>query len=373
MTMTMNKLETVSEKKRKITMITYCMIIIMSIGIMIMPAPQAKSNKLPREMMWSCIYGPTCAIYEALNLVPADIMQKYNVRKDPVSEYFLYTGGTNNNPYGSPTTTIPQGAGGPGHNAEMYTDPSHNTPASAALGKLFIILKGAGMAWALVIAVGHHIAAVEKGADPLESIFKVIIEFSVVALIIVNTATVCNFIVETFKTITTEISGGDDVARAMYLPRADSKDVLEPYLKALTGKKSGGMFWNLATMARLAIPYCFSLLLCLAGKFVIYQIVIEIGLRRIFAPLAISEIYQDGLRSPGMRYLKKLAAAMLKCLICVVVVVFVADIQMSMLHGIETGTGDGVSGYIVTCLLLGLTSIGTMMKCGELANDIVGA
>ena len=99
-------------------------------------------------------------------------------------------------------------------------------------------------------------------------------------------------------------------------------------------------------------------LLTVIYKFMIYGRVIEIAVRALFAPVAMANIYQGGLNSSGMRYLKKFLAICLQGAIMYACVIVTVTIQSNI------GDLEG--------LILALVSISVMIKSKSWANDVVG-
>ncbi len=108
----------------------------------------------------------------------------------------------------------------------------------------------------------------------------------------------------------------------------------------------------------------------IAAKFLALQILIEIGLRRFFAPLAVADVYAEGLRSPGVRYFKKYLAVFLK----LAVALLACKIGTKLTEMIPTvdSVADGFS-FVFDVLVINFTVIGMMFKGGEIANDVMGA
>lgn len=98
----------------------------------------------------------------------------------------------------------------------------------------------------------------------------------------------------------------------------------------------------------------------------VYAIGIDIGLRFIFTPLAVADLYSEKFRSTGVRWLKALAAASLQGVI-VYVVVIVGTALRTTLEG-----GAAFAGFApVTGTIVNLTMIGFFAKSKAIANEII--
>ncbi len=103
----------------------------------------------------------------------------------------------------------------------------------------------------------------------------------------------------------------------------------------------------------------------LATNFIIWQILIELGLRRLFLPIPIMDTYQEGIRSPGVRYIKKMLALVFRFILIACISLIVA--KFMEIPSVKDGNVD-----VTLSVLGGVTSLGLMFKTGEIANDIIG-
>ena len=97
--------------------------------------------------------------------------------------------------------------------------------------------------------------------------------------------------------------------------------------------------------------------------FMVHARMIEIVVRAIWAPVAMANIYQGGLNSSGIKYLKKFFAVCLHgalIFLCVVVKSNIVDIMSSSVE------------IPAAILIVELVGISVMIKSKSWANDIVG-
>ena len=99
---------------------------------------------------------------------------------------------------------------------------------------------------------------------------------------------------------------------------------------------------------------------------------IEIGIRRAFMPMAVAEVYQDGLRSPSARYIKKYFSCFLKLAIIIVINALVGTIVSANTNFDGSAGPDVALGQTTMLVVLSLTTVGMMFRASEFANDIVG-
>ena len=214
----------------------------------------------------------------------------------------------------------------------------------------------------IAIALGRVFQNVERGLDPMECVFKALTEIGIAGMFIMY----LDKIMAALATIGTTIIGyASSLGGA-----SDPSMAAEELLIAISGDSTGGFFWQIKTMGMLLFPWVCSLLITVVAKFAIYQILFEIGIRKTFAPLAVADIYNEGLRSPGVRYLKRYLAVFIKMAICALTCFICNSI---------TAAGGGPStamewlSYLFDIIAINFTCVGFMFKTGEYANDIVGA
>lgn len=223
-------------------------------------------------------------------------------------------------------------------------------------------LKICGGLLILIIAISHLFTNIERGQDHVESVFKTLIEILICGLFIVNLDLIVSSIADFGVWVIEQVGSATatDIDESQY----------ENLLILLTGKATGDTFWRFQATCELFFPWVISIIISGAAKFCVYQAALEIGVRKIFVPLAVADIYQDGLRSPGVRYLKKFLAAFLKIAICAAIGLVIGAATTIDLSGIES---VGVFEHLFGILAVSAAGVGFMFKGGEVANDIVGA
>lgn len=239
--------------------------------------------------------------------------------------------------------------------------------------ELSTFMYGCGMiafAIAVVLALMRYYSNVEKGADAMEQFFRFLIEILIVAILMLKLTDIIDKIAEAGTALIRELRPQQDMVTGISL-----KDL--GLAKDDHDAKIGGLKW-LRAVAILFLPWIASYLLTIAAYFVAFSILLELGIRRIFMPFAVADIYGEGLRSPGMRYLKKYFAAFVKIMICLAVSYLTGALDKILAEAVSKPSDGGgtifqVLGYVFMMIALNFTSISVMLKGGEYANDIVGA
>lgn len=100
----------------------------------------------------------------------------------------------------------------------------------------------------------------------------------------------------------------------------------------------------------------------------VYAVAINTGVRFVFTPLAVADLFSERFRSTGVRWLKSLAAAALQG-----VIIFVVYMVGTELTEVLSG-GSFLPGFSpVTNIVIYATMIGMFAKSGGIAGEIVGS
>lgn len=118
----------------------------------------------------------------------------------------------------------------------------------------------------------------------------------------------------------------------------------------------------------------------IAGYFIVAGNALSLIARVLFAPLGVVQCFDEGLRSSGIRYLKKIVADALTFAVILGIMYAMSRIQVAILGGtgkIERITPDNVLSllsikYCIGAIVLQLSAVGAMMKASQIANDVVG-
>lgn len=100
----------------------------------------------------------------------------------------------------------------------------------------------------------------------------------------------------------------------------------------------------------------------LASSLAIYSVAIEIGVRYVFTPIAIADLYSEKFRSNGVMWLKKLLACVLTGAV-IYMIIFVTDAFKDSV---------GATFSVITNMAINLTMMGMLFRARQIANDIVG-
>ncbi len=99
----------------------------------------------------------------------------------------------------------------------------------------------------------------------------------------------------------------------------------------------------------------------------VYAIAIDIGVRFVFTPLAVADLFSERFRSTGVRWLKSLVAAAIQGVIVYVIVIVGTQLREIL------ESGALIPGFSpVTSCIVNLTMIGLFVKSAAIAREIAG-
>ena len=233
------------------------------------------------------------------------------------------------------------------------------------LETIFNYIKGLGALLAIAITMAHIFEGIQREQNPVEAVWKGLVELFATFLILMNIPTILDKAGEFMTAIISSITSGG-LTNATASP--------EDLLKALTGHTSGNFFWMIQAWISLAVPWILTQLIIVAAKFVVIQICLEIIVRKAFAPIAVADIYHEGLRSPGMRYIKRYFGAYFKMAVCAVICLAISNIAGTMMtRSISGGGASNALDFCFSLIAVNFSAIAVMLKAGEYTNDIMGA
>ena len=247
----------------------------------------------------------------------------------------------------------------------IYINHTHANSLYGAFSSFTNILKIVAAFMLIIFAASRIFANMEKGMDGSQALMKFLAEIGISGV----------FIIFADKILGALAGIGVEMIRSITADASNTTQIVDNIMIGLFGKASGtvGLGTLIGGVIKSIIPVILSILVFLAAGLAVIQTCLEILLRRLFAPLAIVDIYQEGLRSPGARYIKKFFATFIKFMIIAVVARLVPTL-MGYLAG-EGGTfaQNNVILYLVLIITINFSAIGVMFKGGEIANDVVGA
>ncbi len=246
------------------------------------------------------------------------------------------------------------------------------------IGVAYKLMFSIAAIWVLAVALSHLFSMLEKGQDPVEAVFKCLVEITLAGILMLNFNKIMALATGIPLFIVAQLQGTDPEFAATVV----NPDMCCQLITQLTGKDAGhhtGMMYTISCAINMIIPYFIEKLLLIVAEFHVYSILFEIALRRLFSPLAAADIYQEGLRSPGFRYVKKYMACVLRLGVLLVIGIFAG--KVTNLLTLNTATVDSVAGVAnngsklnkaFALIVVNLSAVGMMGKSSEVVNDSLG-
>lgn len=236
------------------------------------------------------------------------------------------------------------------------------------LKKTYSIFSIIASFWLIAVAMGNYFKNIQQGREPLDAAFQIVVEIGIVGVLIINLPSILEIIVNLGLEIFTAAVG---IAQPPLEQITDEQ--CEEILETLTGAKTGHFFWNCQAVIQLILPFVLSFVTQVVAVVMYLTICLEIFLTRFFVPFAVTDIYQEGLRSPGFRYLKKFFGRYLR-LATIFIILRVADILFkdSISKYFTGGSAIKIMMNIALCIASQVAVIMIMSKASEIINDSLG-
>lgn len=141
------------------------------------------------------------------------------------------------------------------------------------------------------------------------------------------------------------------------------------------------IFKNISLLIISVIAGLLGMVAKIAGYFICTSNAVMIIVRIVFAPIAVVQLFEDGSRSPGMKYLKGLIADCITMAVIIVILLAASALTSGMLTtlsdvtAITFGNVKNVVSFsnIVIIIVPQLVAIGAMASGGKVAHDVMGA
>lgn len=231
------------------------------------------------------------------------------------------------------------------------------TTSALTFGSDFMTyLQGLGSVVAVVIMIGKIEESLARGKGDEEAISEGVIAISICLLAVLYS----NDILKIVNGI------GELILKAMSLKVSSGVDtgLTSSYISPAAGTMEA-----IGLLLKIFPIYLLAKIEVIAVKMVAFSIILELGIRRIFFPLAIVDIYGEGMRSSGMRYMKKYLACWIRMSICIAVAYLGNQLIATVA---AAGSAGAAADNFINNVAIGYTTIAVMLKGQDVANDIVG-
>lgn len=227
-------------------------------------------------------------------------------------------------------------------------------PFSSEVAK---VVAGFGYVWVFALTIYTIFKESAKGSLTMETWLRIFVRFFLGMAVIIYTETILdwidkagNYLIDLIlDTIPSLINGSTSI----------SMDTIREGAK---NPKSGSM---MAMAGGMLFAYIVTMFLSIYIRIISYSLMIELAVRRTFASFAVATIVTDGIRSPGVRFLKKYAAIYIKLVFMV--------ICMSIPGWLIFATGNGDANFdILALIVIFCTVIRLMGSAAVYTDEILG-
>ncbi len=254
---------------------------------------------------------------------------------------------------------------------------------------VYKLLLGIAALWVIAVAMSHLFQMLERGQDPIEAIFKCVVEITIAGLLVLNFNKIMSLVTAIGLSIVLYIGGVGNTTG----PSPEECCELVTLLTGLPAKDHSSISYIITASISMLIAYSAQKVIAIIAGVYVYSILFEVAIRRFFSPLAAADIYQEGLRSPGVRYIKKYLACLLRLLAIILVADFTTLATSALLNVSTADIANGISSTLLTAIggsvgvaagtlsiykklgaviIVGITAAKVMGKSGEVINDALG-
>ena len=237
---------------------------------------------------------------------------------------------------------------------DLFTDTY--TDAALTFGTDFMTFcQGIGSVVAIVIMVSKLEESLARGRGDYDALAEGVIALSICLLVVLYSNDIINIINGLGNLIIT--------AMATHVASGVNTGFAANPMPAASGTLEA-----IGLLIKILPVYLLCKIEVLAVKMVAFSIILELGVRRIFFPLAIVDVYGEGMRSSGMRYMKKYLACWVRMALCIAVA-YLGNLLITTVNSVG---GVAAADTFLNQIAIGYTTIAVMLKGQDVANDIVG-
>lgn len=223
-----------------------------------------------------------------------------------------------------------------------------------------------------------------------EYFIKAFIKLAVAYMLITNSMTIIQYMVEAGSALAKELNASESAAS--FFADTDKVSMLKKGLKKV------GLIDSVGYMVKIIISWLIVTIANISVMFIAISRIVELSVRAMFAPVGVADLFGDGNHAAGIRYLKKILALALQFALVVIITDCVALLiqwkvgpdAVNAIESLKTATGssfskketmaflDAITGSgkfgatWLTCMALTITKIGLLFKSMGIANDVAG-
>lgn len=201
----------------------------------------------------------------------------------------------------------------------------------------------------------------------IEHFFRSSIKLVVAVFFIENSLEILEALLNFSNALTNEIT-----SRVGSIDFTDGfgESVLESYYRDIDNASGiTGVFLCIGFVLQLILPFVVIWVCSLVTTLVVWSRAIEIGVRGALAPLGMADLFTEGTKGAGFRYLKKYLAVLLQGAIIMLILFCYQAINAGLTSG--AASMEPIKVAFSQCTV-SLTVMSMLLKTQNLANDLVG-
>ena len=192
-----------------------------------------------------------------------------------------------------------------------------------------------------------------------EQFLKKLIGLIIAYLVVINGANIFAWILDAVDTLRGEFIGGmDSAAENAYL-----EELAKVHDELLASSWIGAVLKMFVYLLEYGLPFITNIVYFVIALVVTYSRVLELVLRYMFAPIGIAPLVNEGLRSPGVRYIKKF----ISCAFQSILILATVKLGNYLPTVIDNGAGE-----FAAQLVFPIVIIAGLFRVRKISDDIWG-
>ena len=241
---------------------------------------------------------------------------------------------------------------------------------SSAMRAAYNATKVVGISLATLYFIMGLLSSIQMESLSSDILIKKLISFTVVIVVIIYGFEIFSTIAELGDSMLTAAQKWSTIATKANVSNAACLNRIYAIEVASSGIQAVLMFFYTGLDVFLhLVPIITSLIMILAVFIYMFSRVVEIYVRFMFAPIGLATLVSGGEHSAGVKYIKKFASVVLQGAIIVIIALSTTLINST----ITSGFGSVLANFTgIPGLIMNITAIGAMTRCGRIADDIMG-
>jgi hypothetical protein len=247
--------------------------------------------------------------------------------------------------------------------ADKYLNVTNGNIYSGAFAKVQLFYNAAlpvGLALVVTFFFLELIDSATKDNFTVEHFARSLIKLVITTIVIENCVDIFNTMMSIGYSLTQEFIGAGSPKDSGLLVNA--KDLVNNKLGG------GGLFSNMGLMIKLFIPWVFSLLVQVGVIFACVGRALDLLIKCAFAPIGMADMFTEGLRSSGVRYLRNFLASCLSAVVMIAAIILGCSISEVALDN-NFAMSDIMS--VFTVVVFQAATLSLVMKAQSIAKELI--